>query len=165
VSVQGVLGHLQELCRSQEGSRFIQDKIGEAEPAEVARKSAVLSAIFFVKLIAHHCFKFELIAQQWDMAACTNVKSFAQVDAAFQEVCCDKASTQELMQDVFGNYVIQKFLEHGSPGNRRSLAGMMQYDVLLLSTHTYGCRVVQKALEVGIFLHVLWDFVQSGRML
>lgn len=59
------------------------------------------------------------------------------------------------MQDVFGNYVIQKFLEHGSPQQRQVLTDMMQKDVLLLSTHTYGCRVIQKALEVGNKMYLL----------
>lgn len=61
------------------------------------------------------------------------------------------------MQDVFGNYVIQKFLEHGSPEQRQCLADMMLKDVRRLSTHTYGCRVIQKALEVCIPPHKMAD--------
>lgn len=38
-----------------------------------------------------------------------------------------------LMTDVFGNYVIQKFFEHGTPAQRRSLAGLLQGHVLALS--------------------------------
>jgi len=53
-----------------------------------------------------------------------------------------------LMTDVFGNYVIQKFFEHGSEEQRDCLAGTLRGNVLSLSLQMYGCRVVQKALEV-----------------
>ena len=49
-----------------------------------------------------------------------------------------------LMKDVFGNYVIQKFFEHGNQVQKKILAGMMKHKVVELSTQMYGCRVVQK---------------------
>uniref|UniRef100_A0A0C9RL39 TSA: Wollemia nobilis Ref_Wollemi_Transcript_12836_4336 transcribed RNA sequence n=1 Tax=Wollemia nobilis TaxID=56998 RepID=A0A0C9RL39_9CONI len=63
----------------------------------------------------------------------------------FQEVL-PQAST--LMTDVFGNYVIQKFFEHGTDQQRKELANQLVGHVLNLSLQMYGCRVVQKALEV-----------------
>ncbi|MQM01138.1 hypothetical protein Taro_033880 [Colocasia esculenta] len=73
-----------------------------------------------------------------------------------------------LMTDVFGNYVIQKnifpnplslgtfidiytlhqFFELGSTAQRRELADHLTGHVLTLSLQMYGCRVIQKALEV-----------------
>ncbi|KAL9271292.1 Pumilio homolog 1-like protein [Drosera capensis] len=53
-----------------------------------------------------------------------------------------------LVTDVFGNYVIQKFFEHGMPAQRRELAGKLDGNVLSLSLQMYGCRVIQKAIEV-----------------
>lgn len=53
-----------------------------------------------------------------------------------------------LMDDVFGNYVIQKFLEHGTEAQRALLLAQLTGRVLPLSLQMYGCRVVQKALEV-----------------
>jgi pumilio RNA-binding family len=52
-----------------------------------------------------------------------------------------------LMKDVFGNYVIQKLFEHGTPEMRLQFIDQMQGHILSLSLGTYGCRVVQKALE------------------
>ncbi|TXG69587.1 hypothetical protein EZV62_004522 [Acer yangbiense] len=52
------------------------------------------------------------------------------------------------MTDVFGNYVIQKFFEHGSPQQRKELADKLVGQMLPLSLQMYGCRVIQKALEV-----------------
>lgn len=52
-----------------------------------------------------------------------------------------------LMEDLFGNYVIQKFFEFGSDEQKLALVQKLQGHVLSLSTHTYGCRVIQKAIE------------------
>lgn len=48
------------------------------------------------------------------------------------------------MTDVFGNYVIQKFFEHGDQNQKKILANKMKGRVLDLSLQMYGCRVVQK---------------------
>ena len=48
------------------------------------------------------------------------------------------------MTDVFGNYVIQKFFEHGNQSQKKMLANQMRTHILTLSTQMYGCRVVQK---------------------
>ncbi|KAI4596581.1 mRNA binding protein puf3 [Pestalotiopsis sp. 9143b] len=58
----------------------------------------------------------------------------------------------QLTKDVFGNYVIQKFFEHGSQVQKTALARVMQGSIPDLSINMYACRVVQKALE-----HVLVD--------
>ncbi len=48
------------------------------------------------------------------------------------------------MKDVFGNYVIQKFFEHGNMVQKKILANAMKGKVVDLSTQMYACRVVQK---------------------
>ena len=52
----------------------------------------------------------------------------------------------QLMKDVFGNYVLQKFFEHGDQIQKAGLVNKMKGHVYALSTQTYACRVVQKAL-------------------
>ncbi|XP_020695387.1 pumilio homolog 2 [Dendrobium catenatum] len=49
-----------------------------------------------------------------------------------------------LMTDVFGNYVAQKFFDHGSAAQRRELADQLTGHILTLSLQMYGCRVIQK---------------------
>ena len=56
-------------------------------------------------------------------------------------------AAKELMGDVFGNYVVQKIFQVGSPEVHQQLAAMMRGSVLDMSLQTYGCRVVQKALD------------------
>ena len=52
-----------------------------------------------------------------------------------------------LMEDPYGNFVIQKFFEFGGDEQKLALIQTLQGHVLRLSTHTYGCRVIQKAIE------------------
>nr|GEV74791.1 pumilio homolog 1-like [Tanacetum cinerariifolium] len=62
-------------------------------------------------------------------------------DMVFNEIMPQAFS---LMTDVFGNYVIQKFFEHGNAAQIRELADQLNGHVLTLSLQMYGCRVIQK---------------------
>jgi pumilio RNA-binding family len=52
-----------------------------------------------------------------------------------------------LRNDVFGNYVVQKLLDFGSPTMKEQIRVTMTGEMVELSVQMYGCRVVQKALE------------------
>ena len=62
-------------------------------------------------------------------------------------------NARQLMTDVFGNYVIQKFFEHGNQTQKKMLANQMKNHVLTLSTQMYGCRVVQKVVPSPIIVY------------
>ena len=61
----------------------------------------------------------------------------------------------QLMQDVFGNYVIQKFFEHGDQSQKKGLANKMKGNMLQLSLQMYGCRVVQKVCTTDTFCSMM----------
>ncbi|KAJ3507874.1 hypothetical protein NLJ89_g6061 [Agrocybe chaxingu] len=63
----------------------------------------------------------------------------------FEEIVPKK--TEQLIQDVFGNYVIQKFFELGTPEQKDLLAKAVENKVVAFSLQIYGCRVVQKAID------------------
>ncbi len=62
-------------------------------------------------------------------------------DVVFREI---EPNALQLMKDVFGNYVIQKFFEHGSQVQKKILASQMKGKGIDLSMQMYACRVVQK---------------------
>ena len=62
-------------------------------------------------------------------------------DQVFQEI---EPNAIQLMRDVFGNYVIQKFFEHGNQVQKKILAAVMKGKMVDLSCQMYSCRVVQK---------------------
>lgn len=67
-----------------------------------------------------------------------------QINWVFAEVL---PMARTLMQDVFGNYVVQKVFEYGEDAQRLALFEEMRGHVVSLSLGTYGCRVIQKALD------------------
>lgn len=66
------------------------------------------------------------------------------VHLVFEEVL---PVARSLMVDVYGNYVIQNFFDFGTDEQRFLLASKLRGNVVTLSLHLYGCRVVQKGLE------------------
>eukprot|EP00924_Labyrinthula_sp_SR-Ha-C_P007199 maker-scaffold_8-snap-gene-12.52-mRNA-1 protein AED:0.00 eAED:0.00 QI:218/1/1/1/1/1/2/204/698 len=84
-------------------------------------------------------------------------------DAVFEEF---KQYLNVLCKDVFGNYVVQKILDVkvGSVDQHNfifeeCIKGKMQE----LSTHMYGCRVVQKLIEQIFGLTAILFLKQSGK--
>ncbi|KAL3807999.1 hypothetical protein ACHAXA_011161 [Cyclostephanos tholiformis] len=57
------------------------------------------------------------------------------------------AVADELWNDVYGNFIVQKLLEFGTDGMKEGLAKRLRSETLSLSTRVYGCRVIQKALD------------------
>lgn len=53
----------------------------------------------------------------------------------------------ELWNDVYGNFIVQKLLEFGTPHMKDTLAKRLQSETITLSTKVYGCRVIQKAFD------------------
>ena len=70
-----------------------------------------------------------------------------QVDLVWAAV---EGKALKLMRDVFGNYVVQKLLEHSTWQGKPKLAEKLKGQVLSLSMQMYGCRVVQTALQVKL---------------
>jgi mRNA-binding protein PUF3 len=68
----------------------------------------------------------------------------------------------QLMKDVFGNYVIQKFFEHGSQVQKKIIAAQMKGKVAELSVQMYSCRVVQKVrVSHNLFTWISQQLTQS----
>ncbi|KAF8162311.1 hypothetical protein K438DRAFT_1776012 [Mycena galopus ATCC 62051] len=52
-----------------------------------------------------------------------------------------------LIQDVFGNCVIQELFEHGTKEQKTALANSMESSIVSFSCNLYGCRVVQMVIQ------------------
>lgn len=52
-----------------------------------------------------------------------------------------------LMTDRFANYIVQKFIEIGNNEQRQWILSAVEFGLMILGTHKYGCRVVQRAIE------------------
>lgn len=63
----------------------------------------------------------------------------------------------QLMKDVYGNYVIQKFFERGDQSQKTALFNVMTGKVFELSCQVYGCRVVQTVSQAKLHTSPLTD--------
>jgi hypothetical protein len=63
--------------------------------------------------------------------------------------------TLNLAKDVFGNYVIQKILDNNKnePEKNNRIMSSLEGYIHELTLHMYGCRVIQKAIEVKFFIN------------
>ncbi|KAG8165505.1 hypothetical protein KVR01_004057 [Diaporthe batatas] len=66
-------------------------------------------------------------------------------ERVFQEII---VNANQMMTDVFGNYIIQKLFEYGTLAQKKTLALKMKRNVAQLSMNIYGCRCVQEAFNV-----------------
>jgi len=55
---------------------------------------------------------------------------------------------RQLAYDQFGNFVVQKLLENSDEDQREALSQELSIDAMKTCNEKYGCRVMQKAIEV-----------------
>lgn len=65
-------------------------------------------------------------------------------ERVFQEII---VNANQMMTDVFGNYIIQKLFEYGTLAQKKTLALKMKRSAVELSFNIYGCRCVQEAFN------------------
>ncbi len=83
-----------------------------------------------------------VIQQQMDIAPKEEVESL------FDDLT--PAQKQELVVDTFGNYVVQKFLDLVGVEAQDKILCVLRGNMVAQSCDQYGCRVVQKALQVCV---------------
>jgi pumilio RNA-binding family len=54
-----------------------------------------------------------------------------------------------LVQDQYGNYVIQHVLEHGRPQDKTMIIQKLKGQVLQMSQHKFASNVVEKCIQFG----------------
>lgn len=56
-------------------------------------------------------------------------------------------STDQLILDQYGNYVIQHILEHGEAANKSKIVSRLEGRVMMLSQHKFASNVVEKCVS------------------
>lgn len=57
--------------------------------------------------------------------------------------------TTELVQDQYGNYVIQHIIERGHPKDRAGIVDKIRGNLLTMSRHKFASNVVEKCITFG----------------
>lgn len=59
--------------------------------------------------------------------------------------------TMSLVQDQYGNYVIQHVLEHGKPSDKAEIIRHLRGKILQLSQHKFASNVIEKSVQYGAY--------------
>ncbi|KZO95288.1 ARM repeat-containing protein [Calocera viscosa TUFC12733] len=170
--LRNIFGHVNEFSADQHGSRFIQMKLETASPEEkqmvfdeilpgnvIPLITDVFGNYVVQKLIeyggeAERNVVFEAMQNNFltlslHMYGCRVVQKAIEYIAPEQQsqLIAELApNILRCVKDANGNHVVQKLIERVSP-DRLTFVEAFKGNVLELSTHAYGCRVLQRCLE------------------
>ncbi|CAN1149125.1 Pumilio homolog 4 [Linum perenne] len=167
-----IVGHVVEFSTDQYGSRFIQQKL---ETATIEEKNKIFPEIIphartlmtdvFGNYVIQKFFEHGTEAQRMELASeltshvlplslqmygCRVIqKALEVVDAGHQiEMVTElDGSIMKCVRDQNGNHVIQKCIECVPEDRIQFIISSFYGQVVVLSTHPYGCRVIQRVLE------------------
>ncbi|KAI7726627.1 hypothetical protein M8C21_025201 [Ambrosia artemisiifolia] len=167
-----IAGHVVEFSADQYGSRFIQQKL---ETATTEEKNMVFKEIFpqaltlmtdvFGNYVIQKFFEHGLPAQRRELAGkllghvltlslqmygCRVIQKAIEVVDLDQKIKMVEELDGHIMRcvrDQNGNHVIQKCIECVPEQHIQFIITTFYDQVVTLSTHPYGCRVIQRVLE------------------
>ncbi|CAN5976629.1 unnamed protein product, partial [Sphagnum jensenii] len=179
-----ITGHVVEFSADQHGSHFIQQKLETASPdekgmvfQEVLPHALTLMTDVFGNYVIQKFFEHGTSQQRHDLASqlighvlvlslqmygCRVIqKALEVVDVVQQTQLVSELDghVMHCVRDQNGNHVIQKCIECVPPDRIQCIISAFYNQVVVLSTHPYGCRVIQRVLE-----HCRVELKQQGIM-
>jgi len=172
LQLRDLSGHIVEFSQDQHGSRFIQQKLERATPAdkqmvfnEILNASYSLMTDVFGNYVIQKFFEFGSPEQKSVLGArirghvlplALQMYGCRVIQKALECISNDqqKEIVRELdghvlkcVKDQNGNHVVQKCIECVEPASLQFIINAFVGQVYTLSTHPYGCRVIQRILE------------------
>ncbi|PSC74804.1 hypothetical protein C2E20_2398 [Micractinium conductrix] len=172
-TLQELQGHLYPFCRDQHGSRLVQQQLEGADPAlvselfgEVRHKLLPLMVDVFGNYVVQRflerggpevhaavaeAMRGKVLPLALQMYGCRVVQKALEVFPMEERVSIVgelSGHTLRCVRDQNGNHVVQKCIECVQPSEpARPMIEAIVAKVQPLSTHTFGCRLVQRVLE------------------
>ncbi|ODM92427.1 Pumilio 2 [Orchesella cincta] len=172
LQLRDISNHMVEFSQDQHGSRFIQQKLERATPAEkqlvfneIIASAYPLMTDVFGNYVIQKFFEFGSPEQKTALAQkirghvlplALQMYGCRVIQKALESVGPDlqKEIVRELdghvlkcVKDQNGNHVVQKCIECVDPHSLGFIIQAFQGQIYTLSTHPYGCRVIQRILE------------------
>ncbi|XP_026682799.1 maternal protein pumilio, partial [Diaphorina citri] len=131
--------NLDQLIQDQYGNYVIQHVLEHGKPED---KSVLINAVRGKVLsLSQHKFASNVVEK------CVTHATRAERALLIEEVCgFNDNNLDQLIQDQYGNYVIQHVLEHGKPEDKSVLINAVRGKVLSLSQHKFASNVVEKCV-------------------
>ncbi|XP_048701535.1 pumilio homolog 2 isoform X5 [Caretta caretta] len=174
LQLRDLVGHIVEFSQDQHGSRFIQQKLERATPAErqmvfaeILQAAYQLMTDVFGNYVIQKFFEFGSPDQK--LALATRIRGHVLplalqmygcrvIQKALESISPDQQVINEMVKeldghvlkcvkDQNGNHVVQKCIECVQPQSLQFIIDAFKGQVFVLSTHPYGCRVIQRILE------------------
>ncbi|KAF5843130.1 armadillo-type protein [Dunaliella salina] len=167
-----IMGHLHEFALDQHGSRFIQQRLEvvssdelEAALAEVLpHGTSLMTDVFgnyvmqkFLEHGSQECrekvagvLKGQVLSLSLQMYGCRVMQKaleVLEVDTQCSLIAELDGNIMRCVRDQNGNHVVQKIIECVPTERITGLIGNFLTCVVPLSTHPFGCRVIQRVLE------------------
>ncbi|CAN1167143.1 Pumilio homolog 2 [Linum perenne] len=172
LELSDIAGHVVEFSADQYGSRFIQQKLETATAdekvlvyKEIMPQALALMTDVFGNYVIQKFFEHGQPSQRRELAAklpghvltlslqmygCRVIQKAIEVvdlDQKIQMVGELEGHVMRCVRDQNGNHVIQKCIECVPEENIQFIVTTFFDQVVTLSTHPYGCRVIQRILE------------------
>ncbi|VDM53376.1 unnamed protein product [Angiostrongylus costaricensis] len=173
LQITDILSHVVDFAKDQHGSRFIQQKLERASDKEkqllfeeVLANAHVLMVDVFGNYVIQKFFEFGTPEQKaalgrslkgnvmnlaLQMYGCRVIqKAMESIDESMQlEILREMEG--HCVKDQNGNHVVQKVIEKVKPERLQFIINTFTKNgsdtITQLSTHPYGCRVIQRVLE------------------
>ncbi|KAK1588229.1 hypothetical protein Q3G72_021157 [Acer saccharum] len=170
--LQEISGHVVEFSADQYGSRFIQQKLETASTEEknmvyqeIMPQALALMTDVFGNYVIQKFFEHGLLSQRRELAnklfghvltlslqmyGCRVIQKAIEVVDLDQKIKMVEELDGHVMRcvrDQNGNHVVQKCIECVPEDNIQFIVTTFFDQVVNLSTHPYGCRVIQRILE------------------
>ncbi|XP_078005345.1 pumilio homolog 2 isoform X7 [Phascolarctos cinereus] len=174
LQLRDLMGHIVEFSQDQHGSRFIQQKLERATPperqmvfTEILQAAYQLMTDVFGNYVIQKFFEFGNLDQK--LALATRIRGHVLplalqmygcrvIQKALESISPDQQVINEMVKeldghvlkcvkDQNGNHVVQKCIECVQPQALQFIIDAFKGQVFVLSTHPYGCRVIQRILE------------------
>ncbi|CAF0863631.1 unnamed protein product [Brachionus calyciflorus] len=172
LQLRDIINHFVEFSMDQHGSRFIQQKLERASPAEkdlvfreILPSSHLLMTDVFGNYVIQKFFEHgspehkaafasklrgNVLSLALQMYGCRVIQKALESISSEQQIEMAReleGNIVKCIEDQNGNHVIQKCIECCNPKAIDFIVSDVLKQVYHLSTHPYGCRVIQRILE------------------
>eukprot|EP00939_MAST-03C_sp_MAST-3C-sp1_P000944 g944.t1 len=134
--------HVKRCVKNQNANHVIQKCIENVESPE--KDFIIDTFVGEVYDFATHPYGCRVIQRILEYCS-----AMSQTKALMREI--EKAATA-LMQDMYGNYVIQHIIQHGTKSERAALIDRVRGNMLSFSQHKFASNVVECCLKYGSLL-------------
>jgi hypothetical protein len=139
--VRELEGHVLKCIKDQNGNHVIQKVIEQVPPSHV--QFIIDTFVGRVYQLATHPYGCRVI--QRILEYCGEEQVLLQAPVLKELLQC----TLSLVQDQYGNYVIQHVLEHGRPEDQHGIVIQLRGKHLSLSQHKFASNVIEKCVQYG----------------